>query len=448
MITLRPYQERAIDALRDAYVRGRRAPCLVLPTGGGKTRIAAAIIQAAIARGRRVLFAAHRTELIDQTVAKLADVGVTDVRVIQAARDEGRADAPVIVGSIQTLTTDRWVDGIPAVDLAILDECHHAVCGSWRRVLKPHPRALLLGLTATPERGDGQPLGDLFDELVVGATVRELTDLGHLVPCRVWAPDRQLDAGKLALDPVDAYEQHGQGRPAIVFAATIAHARELAVRFGDRADVVTGTGSRDARRVALERFAAGELRVIVNVAVLTEGFDCPSAAVAILARRMRHAGTYLQMVGRVLRPAPGKLGATLVDLVGAVHEHGTPDLDRDYSLTGEAISKPVRLAIRQCSSCGSVFAAAAACPHCGAAVPVRPAELPRSTGVGVSDVTGSATAWRPPWWSALFAKREGYCKKCGRWFPRGTPVYWAKGKGTKHQRCPGPALPSAVEQPA
>src|SRR5690349_19849506 len=198
-LTLRPYQLRAIDDLRAAFRRGRRAPCLVLPTGGGKTIVAAEIIRSAVALGNRVLFAAHRRELISQTVAKLALAGIWDVRVIRAASDSGRPDAPVVVGSIQTLTMPRWSGRLPHADLLVPDECHHLMADRWRAIASGYPAARILGLTATPERADGRALGDVFDDIVIGATVSELTDAGYLVPCRVFAPPEQLDTAELAL---------------------------------------------------------------------------------------------------------------------------------------------------------------------------------------------------------------------------------------------------------
>jgi superfamily II DNA or RNA helicase len=438
---LRPYQATAIAKLREAYGRGRRAPCLVLPTGAGKTVVAAEIIRSATARGRRSLFLADRTELIEQTVAKLALAGVVNVRVIQAERDDGRADAFVAVASVDTLTRDRWDGRRPAADLIIQDECHHVVAASYRRVVDAYPCALLLGLTATPARHDGLPLGDVFDELVIGPTVRELTDLGHLVRCRVWAPSTELKAGKIALDPVAVYQQHGRGARAIVFPVSVEHARAVVADFvaaGITAEVVTGKCSATKRKRVLAAFAAGEVRVVASCGVLTEGFDCPAAGVAILARRFGHAGAFLQAAGRILRPAPGKTEATLIDLCGSVHVHGTPDMDRSYSLTGEAIRAGVeRDEIRQCRTCGSVFPSAARCTYCGADMPARPIQLPRSTGEGVVEVD----AVRPPprsWVVLLPAKHAGQCAACAQWFPPGTAIRWAKGARPRHQQCPTP----------
>lgn len=392
MIALRDYQERAIAALRASYAAGRRAPVLVAPTGAGKTRIAAAIISMSVARGNRVLFCAHRAELIEQTARALADAGIGDVRVIKAGAHTGRSDAPVAVASVQTIT--RWDPSrMPDVGLVVFDECHHCPARTFRRIAEAYPHAKLLGLTATPQRADGQPLGDVFDDLIVAATVRELTELGHLVPCRIWAPPGVLDAGDIAIDPVDAYERHGDGQRAIVFCSTVAYATALGEEFhrrGHTATTLHGEMGADTRRRVLAWFRDGELRVLTSVGILTEGFDDPGVSVAILCRRPEHAGTYLQIVGRILRPAPGKTHATLIDLCGSALVHGTPDMARAYGLSGRAISKPERDAIRQCPTCGAVFLAGPAhCPTCGTELPRRPTKPPRVVGVGLADATGT-----------------------------------------------------------
>lgn|SRR5512139_1527488 len=437
-LELRDYQHRAISALRDSYASGHRSPVLVLPTGGGKTVVAAAIIQGALARGNRSLFVAPRRELINQTVRKLADAGIWDVRVIQAANDTGRPDAPVIVGSIQTLTMDRWLGHLPQADLVIPDECHHLVSDKWSQLAGAYPSARWLGLTATPQRSDGRPLGDVFDDMVVAASVRELTDLGYLVPCRVFAPPDALDTAQLALDPVGAYQQHGAGQRAIVFCVTVEHARQVAADFnaaGIVSDLVVGTSPAQQRADTLTRFASGEIRALVNVNVLTEGFDDPPVAVCILARKPQHAGTFLQMAGRVLRPAPGKTQATLIDLCGSVHEHGVPALDREYSLDGKAITGAKRDAIRQCPTCGAVFLAAPTCPECGAELPRRPAELPRITGVGVVDLATLPRAPARAFTVSITARYAGRCRLCDGRIAPGDQIYWAKGDKPRHVEC-------------
>ena len=436
-MSLRPYQDRAISSLRAEFARGKRAPVLVLPTGAGKTVVAAEIIRLTIERGRRVLFLAHRQELVSQSVAKLEAAGVTDLRIIQAANDAGRVNAPVAVASIPTLT--KWAV-MPDADLVIFDECHHTVAKTWAKIAGRYAGSQLLGLTATPQRGDGKALGDIFDALVVGSTVRELTDLGHLVPCRVYAPAAgTLETGEMVLSPAQAYLDRAEGQRAVVFCTTVEHAERVAgemMAAGIPTGVVHGE-SGAARRTALDDLAAGRLRAVANVHVLTEGWDLPSVAVCILARKPVHVGTFLQMVGRVLRPAPGKTYATLLDLCGSVIEHGPPDAEHEYALDGRGISKVDREAIRQCVACGGVFLAGPAqCPMCGHTAPKREVRLPEAIGGELVDL--STLPKLPPraFTVSITAKYPGRCRMCSGPIHAGQQIYWAKGEKPRHAECP------------
>lgn len=341
------------------------------------------------------------------------------------------------------------------VDGLLVHNCHHVAARTWASIAAHYADAHLLGMTATPQRGDGKALGDIFDDLVVGSTIRDLIALGHLVPCRAWAPSDVLESGELALSPAEAYAQHGRGERAVIFCSTVEQAGETADELtasGVPCAVVHGT-MRD-RATTLARFRTGELRAIANVHVLTEGWDDPGVSVCILARKFGHAGTFLQAVGRVLRPAPGKTHASLVDLCGSVLQHGTPDAERAYSLDGKAIAAVDREAIRQCSTCGAVFLAAdvaagegdvAACPQCGVALPARARKEPKSIGVGVAEVP-AGTQPTQRWTVALVAKFPGRCAVCkGRVTP-GERIFWNKGERPRHEACGRASVPDEANR--
>jgi len=211
----------------------------------------------------------------------------------------------------------------------------------------------ILGLTATPERGDGSGLAPLFTDLVVGATTRQLTELGILVPCEIKRPDTWLKAGRvagnpLAKDPLAAYVEYartGRGvevRQGIAFAATVEEAAEYARRFtenGIRSFAVSAKTPKLERDAALAAFRTGDLRVLWNVYVFTEGTNLPMAEVCMLASSPGTAGGYLQRVGRVLRSAAGKSSALLIDLPGVSWIHGPPEDERIFKLEGKAICR-------------------------------------------------------------------------------------------------------------
>lgn len=395
MIELRPHQTAGIAGARREFRAGRRRVLAVAPTGAGKTILFCWIATEHVARGGRVLVIVHRRELVTQTVNKMRDAGITRVGLVQAGQ-RGDPDAPVQVASIQTLLARASKPGtlledagLPPATLVVFDEAHHYVSDKWKVIAQHYASSRILGVTATPERGDGTPLGDLFEVLVPIASVRELTEAGFLVPCDVVAPPKLRRT--LSEDPVDAYVRLVPGKQAVVFAASVKDAYALAGRYtmaGYPAACVEGEMAADDRDRALARFAAGELRVLVNVFVLTEGWDCPSAEVCILARGCSHVGTYLQMVGRVLRIYPGKTRALLIDLRGVVHLHDLPAADRTYSLEGKAISGGGEAPLKTCKACEVMCPIGCrACPSCGAPFSSQSCEAPdRMSKIDKADV--------------------------------------------------------------
>lgn len=375
---LRPLQVEAIEGLRQAIGNGARRVLLVAPTGFGKTVVIVAIALRHLQAKpeHRVLVLVHRRELVRQMVDSLAAAGLTAVGVLQADTDPGDVTARIVVASVQTVAARNET---PAATLVFWDEAHHCPALTFRAIASRYPSAIHLGATATPIRSDDAPLGENFDALVIGATVRQLTAQGLLVRSQLFAPPEPC-AG-LWQSPLSAYERHAPGTAAIVFASSVAHAQQESVAFnaaGHRAACIEGEMSARARDAALAQFAAGAIDVITNVFCLTEGWDAPRAETCIIARGCSNPGTWLQMVGRVLRNHPGKRVATVIDLRGSVHDVGLPEEDRKWSLAGTACVRTEPLAaLSRCKECLAVFRPSSRCPRCGASPQVMQ-RLPRN----------------------------------------------------------------------
>lgn len=421
------HQARAIQGTRDAYRAGARRILVVLPTGGGKTRVGAHYVRAYAGRGERVLWVAHREELVAQAAETLRAQGVEDVGVLAADRDPG--DARVVVASVQTLAVR---DTLPAAALVVLDEAHHYVAATWGTVARSYPEALTIGLTATPQRGDGTALGDLFEALVVGATVAELQRARVLCPVDVIAPPRALDG--LAMPVVEAVTRYGAGRPTVVYAATVEDAREIAEALGPRAAVIDGSMRPVDRAGTLAAWEAGVLDVLVNVYVLTEGWDSPRLnacdCTIVVARGCGSWAMWRQIVGRGLRVAAGvSKRCTVVDLRGAVHAHGLPDEDVALSLDGDAVRRRPEAAeaVARCPACWWVGAPppGRVCPSCGATIPtvvqrqrLTPEVLERIAATATAESkaryyvqlrdTARARGYRPGWVAARFRAKYGH----------------------------------------
>ncbi len=338
-----------------------------------------------VAKGGRVLWLAHRRELVKQAAETLERSG------LEVGHAGLRAGAPVQVASVQTLLARGEA---PAASLVVYDEAHHFAADDWGRLSKAYAHAIRVGLTATPERGDGKGLGEIttstgdtftaFDRLIVVAQIKELVALGALVSCEVYRPASLLKAGSIVQSPIDAYEAKSPGGHALVFAPNTRAAAEYVADFrkrGHSSSMVEATTPADERDSAIDGFRAGRVKVLVNVMVLTEGFDATIADTCILARGCGSAGLYLQMVGRVLRAHPGKTVARLLDLRGISHLLGDPDEERVYSLEGRGIGRAgSNAAERFCRVCGAVLEATPGtpCEQCG--TPAKELEVPKVTG--------------------------------------------------------------------
>jgi DNA repair protein RadD len=374
MITLRPFQVRTCRSAARALA-SNRSVLVVSPTGSGKTVIGTAIVKHFWLRSLRTLFVAHRRELIMQSAEKLRVIGQQEIGVIMPGH-ECKVHCAIQVGTIQTLLAKGFPDNI---DLVVLDEAHHYNADDWSEVFARYPKAKFLGLTATPMRQDGRPLGDMLETMIVAESYSNLLEAGYIVPCRVYQPEQGMKSNEVAQDPLVAYQTLGNGARAFGYASRVEQCNTLAHRFtsaGIHSRVIEAGTKRDARDESLRLFRKGEVRVLWNVYALTEGVDVPEAGCVIIARQMSHAGMYLQTCGRVLRPAEGKSEAVIIDLSGATLLHGFPTEDREYSLDGTAIKRTSAEPLRVCPRCGATSQAwRSSCPECGFVPPV--AEAPK-----------------------------------------------------------------------
>lgn len=398
-MTLRDYQLEAIALLDAAVADGSRAPLLVMPTGSGKTHLAAELIRRGLADHRRSLFLAPRRELVTQTCATLDAAGM-DYGVHLAGVDAlRRTYAPVQVASVDTLLSrmirrQRLV--LPPFDLVLVDEAHLSITAARARLLDFWPEALRIGLTATPTRKDGRALGMLYDRLIEPTTVAKLTAAGYLAPARYFSvaePDlervritagdfnaRDLDAAMnapaLVGDIVSTWLQRAADRRTVVFCSSIAHSVAVAEAFqraGVAAEHVDAATPQDDRAATFARFLDGRTQVLTNCFIASYGFDCPPVSAVVLARPTRSLMLYLQMIGRGLRIAPDKADCLVLDHSGCVHLHGFAHDERLWTLDGEhalaeSESTPKERGERDridCPECAAVFAGTRTCPECG-----------------------------------------------------------------------------------
>jgi superfamily II DNA or RNA helicase len=418
MIALRDYQQRAVEAVRDAYRQGARAPLLVAPTGAGKTVMFSYVASSTAARGRRVLILAHRRELIRQASRKLRETGVQ--HGIIAPGHTATRDL-VQVASVQTLGRRLTDPRYEAPDLIVIDEAHHAVAGQWATVCSAYPNARLLGVTATPERLDGRGLGvevgGAFDTMVTGPTVAELIEGGFLTPSRVFAPAEAPDltgvrtrggdyeAGALASamvkpqivgDAVNHYAKHAAGQPAILFSPSVAHAEAMAEAFraaGFKAVAASGASEMSVRDAAIAGLGTGAVQVLCSCDLISEGLDVPAVSAVILMRPTKSLGLFLQQVGRGLRPAPGKTHLLILDHAGNTLKHGLPETPRDWTLEGrpKKAKKDDVPPARQCPKCFAVHPPAPACTMCGHAYVAVAREIQHVEGE-LSELSGDRLA--------------------------------------------------------
>lgn len=340
---LRPYQKEAVNAIEDEWGKGVKRTLLVLPTGTGKTICFAKVTEDRVRMGDRVLILAHRGELLDQARDKIAKSTGLGCSVEKAGESCLDSFYRITVGSVQTLMRQSRLDRFKPDHFGtiIIDEAHHALSPSYRNVIDYFDGAKVLGVTATPDRGDMKNLGEVFDSLAYEYRITQAIKQGYLCKIKALTIPLKLDlsgvgiaagdykAGEVgtALDPyldqiADQMAEHCMNRKTVVFLPLIATSqkfRDILEKRGFRAAEVNGDS--EDRAEILADFEAGKYNVLCNSMLLTEGWDCPSVDCIVVLRPTKVRGLYCQMVGRGTRLYPGKDHLLLLDFLWMTEKH-------------------------------------------------------------------------------------------------------------------------------
>ena len=394
MISLYPDQTDLYDRIRASLVAGHRAPLAVAPCGFGKTVLFCELTRRTNLKGNRVLILSHREELVQQ----ISDTLTAD-EVPHSFIAAGRAYNPnsmAWVASVMTLNK-RIAKGVKLTPpkLIIIDEGHHATATTWGKALSVW-NVVRLGVTATPQRLDGAPLGDVYDSLVVGPTAGQLIGMARLSPYLIIAPDppkevtdlkadksgdysrrsanKAMNKPTITGDAVTQYSKWAAGKRAVAFCVSIDHALAVAQKFasaGYRTACIDGTMERSKRKEVVDMFRQGFIDVLTSCDLISEGFDLPAIECAIMLRPTGSLGLWIQQFGRSLRVYPGKDKAIILDHVGGTEKHQwVPEVEMEWSLEGKAKRKEGESgpSVRRCPNPNcfrAQFTSAPNCQFCG-----------------------------------------------------------------------------------
>jgi DNA repair protein RadD len=389
IMELRPYQTQLIKEARKQMLAGNRSILIQSPTGSGKTILTAHMFKTCESKKMKSVFVVHRRELIKQSILAFSSIGIK--AGVIASDFPMNNKALTQIASIQTLI--RRLKYFRKFDMIVFDEAHHASAGSWRKLINHYPGAYRIGLTATPERLDGTGLASIFDTMILGPSVQWLIDNGHLAQYKLFAPSKintsglhtrmgdfiasevesLVDRPTVTGDAIKHYREICPGKRAVVFAASIRHSQHIVEQFNQAripAAHVDGETPKFQRDKIICDFKAGKILILSNVNLFGEGFDLPTLEATIMLRPTQSLGLYLQMIGRCLRPSPGKEHAIILDHAGNVERHGLPCEDRVWSLEATRRSKRIdknnTVKIRTCEKCYAVQPAGGThCTLCG-----------------------------------------------------------------------------------
>lgn len=443
---LRDYQENVINQVKAAYRKGCKAPCIVLPCGGGKSVIVADIAKRTTDKGNRVLFIVHRKELCDQIRRTFSNWGVNMNLCM--------------VGMVQTVC--RRVNKMPAPALIITDENHHSKAGSYMKIYEAFPKARRVGVTATPVRLDGSGLKDVNDTLIVGVSAKWLINHNFLAPYDYYAPsvvdltDVKTVRGEFDFKSVEKvmiekavfgnvienYRKLADGKQAVCYCTTIKHSLAMEQAFNDAgidARHIDGNTPKAERDKIIEMFRSGQIDILCNVDLISEGFDVPDCECVMLLRPTKSLTLYIQQSMRCMRYKPNKR-AVIIDHVGNYVRFGLPDADRQWSLEGKKKKSKDRTVdkeevIQNCPKCFQVFAkydrdgkSVKECPFCGYVFPKsKTKEIEERAEARLKKIESFVINYDSPNECATYEELLIYAEKHG--YKRGWAYYQAKNRG-------------------
>ena len=398
-VRLRDYQIKFLNEILDRFAEGHASICGVAPCGAGKTIMTGSLIKKFAEMGKRVIFFVHRQELIEQTSKAFTALEIehgiisagTKIKVSQ--EDKNKPDFKLVqIASVQTLV--RRINSIPEPDLLVCDECHHILAKSYLAILDKFSNALLLGVTATPQRMGGVNLGDVFTAMVQAPSTKELIKLGNLTRFKYYAPptnpnlmkvrvkfgeyvnkdlEKVMSESRIVGNIVEHYKHLALGKSAICYCVNVEHSKTVAARFnaaGIKAAHCDGETNKSVRAKIVEDFRQGKIKVLCNAELFGEGFDVPNMQAVILARPTKSLTLFTQQSLRPLRPDPNEPNkvAIIIDHTRNSDRFGLPDEDRKWTLdpNEEKGAEEEHAPTKTCPKCYEVVPLATQfCPNCG-----------------------------------------------------------------------------------
>lgn len=428
-INLRPYQLALKNKVREAFKNNKRV-ILLAPCGSGKTVIASSIMQDAIKKGNKVWFIVHRSELMKQANDTLERYGIPKKNIE--------------VYMVQSLA--HKLDKIKEEpNLIIVDECQHSSSSTYRKIINQYPNAYILGLSATPTRLTGKPLGDIYETIISEVTAKQLIEMKYLADYSYYAPELNIDFNNIKIkagdydtedvnrvmskakiygDIIKTYKKLANNKKTILYCASIEYSKKMEKLFSENGYKIKhfdGTTPEKERQQIVEDFRNNKIQMLTNVDLIGEGFDVPDCECVLLLRPTQSLNLFIQSSTRCLRKN-GDKKAIIIDYVNNIQKHGLPTMDRQWSLDKKVKeydneNDDGTLRIRVCKECFSTFEGGDVCPYCGAKYELTAIEIENIKEVQLKKVEEERELKRQQYLSSVADRVQYYesVEQCTTW---------------------------------